>query len=410
MAIVNYFILITKNILDFLSSISFFFIIISLVFIFHALNLIIRDKKHINALKEFEDPKEISIKDLQYLPIVNIIIPAWKEGKEFQDCLNSIVKLKYPELKIIVNAGGSEETINIAKSFKKYSNFTILHQKGGKSRAAIGKIKALNDCLDYVSEGILYLIDADCYITDDLLLRMIYPIINQDENVVIGAGLRPLKSQENIDLVKYLQISINQLFKEKFTRYNKKMVSGANTTIKFEVMEQIGRFNENRDIAEDVSRGLDILSKGFNIYNLIDYRSCIYTDFPKTFKKLFEQRKRQIQNALINSFRNKRIKFLLKFLALLLGSFYVLVFPLFLLFHYGLFFIGVYILLFMYLKKIRYYIFFRRTVDKKYYAKFRMRFFIKILFYIYIEMVSTILIPFDLILYKKKLKKEKFNP
>ena len=406
MALVNYFILITKNILDFLSSINAFFIIISLVFIFQVLNLIIRDKKHINVLKEFEDPKEISIKDLRYLPIVNIIIPAWKEGKEFQDCLNSIVKLKYPELKIIVNAGGSEETINIAKSFKKYSNFTILHQKGGKSRAAIGKIKALNDCLDYVSEGILYLIDADCYITDDLLLRMIYPIINQDEDVVIGAGIRPLKSIENVDLVKYLQISTNRFFKEKFTRHYKIRISGANTTVNFKAMEQIGRFTENRNIAEDVSRGLDILSKGFNIYSLIDYRSCIYTDFPKTFKELLEQRKRQIENALINSFRNKRVKIILKFLALLLGSLYILVFPLFLLLHYGLFFIGVYILLFMYLKKIRYYIFFRRIVDKKYYTKFRMRFFIKIIFYIYIEMISTILIPFDLILYKKKLKKK----
>ena len=96
--------------------INAFFIIISLVFIFHILNLIIRDKKYIDALKEFEDPKEISIKDLQYLPLVSIIIPAWKEGKEFQDCLNSIIELKYPKLKVIVNAGGSEETINIALS------------------------------------------------------------------------------------------------------------------------------------------------------------------------------------------------------------------------------------------------------------------------------------------------------
>ncbi|MFX0044035.1 MAG: glycosyltransferase, partial [Candidatus Hodarchaeota archaeon] len=356
---------------------------------------------------KFEDPNEISIKDLQNLPIINIIIPAGKEGKEFQECLNSIVKLKYPELKVIVNAGGNEETINIANSFKKYDNFTILYQKSGKDRAALGKIRALNECIDHVLEGILYLIDADCYITDDLLLRMIYPIINQEENVVIGAGLRPLKSQENKDLVKYLQISTNQFFKEKFTRYNKRMISGANTTIKYEVMKQIGRFNENRDIAEDVSRGLDILSKGFNIFSLTDYRSCIYTDFPKTFKELFEQRKRQIENALINSFRNKRIKYLLRFLVLLLGSFYVLVFPLFLIFHYGLFFMGVYILLFMYLKKIRYYIFFIRSVEEKYYSKFHMKFFIKILFYIYIQMVSTIFIPFDLILYKKKLRKEK---
>ena len=57
------------------------------------------------------------------------------------------MKLTYPWLKEIVNAGGSEETINIVNSFKKHDNFTIIYQKGER------KIKAINDCLEQHVKG-----------------------------------------------------------------------------------------------------------------------------------------------------------------------------------------------------------------------------------------------------------------
>ncbi len=407
MLLVNYFILITKNILDFLSSINAFFIIISLVFIFHVLNLIIRDKKHINALKEFEDPKEISIKDLQYLPIVNIIIPAWKEGEEFQDCLNSIIKLKYPKLKIIVNAGGSEETIKIANSFKKYSNFTILHQKGGKDRAALGKIKALNETFKFISEGLVYMIDADCVLTDELLIRMILPIINANEKVVIGGGVRPLKSQEHKDLVRYLEFTRYAWFKINYTRYNEKMIGGGNSCVTYDVIQEIGKFNEDRIIAEDISRGMDILSKGFKIYQLNNYQSNIPTDFPITIKELINQRRRYVENTLLNSYQNRNWKNLIKTIILLLISYYILIFPIFILFNIGFFFIGISLIIFQYFIKLRAFIFFKRTVNKDYYRKFRKRILVKMLLYTYIELITNTIIPFTFFLYLRKIKKKK---
>lgn len=402
MLLVNYFILITKNILDFLSSINAFFIIISLVFIFHVLNLILRDKKYINALEEFEDPKEISIKALNYLPIVNIIIPAWKEGKEFEDLLSSIIKLNYPNIKVIVNAGGTEETIRIANSFKKHKNFLILEQKGGKSRAALGKIKALNECLNYVSKGILYFIDADCYLDDELLLRMIFPITNQNENVVIGAGNRPLKNQEHLDFVKYIHISHLSFFKRKFTRYHPRMIAGANTCITYETMKSIGKFEENRKIAEDLSRGIDILSKGYKIYQLKSYKSRIYTDYPTTFKEHFERKKRSIENILIYSYKTKNLKYIFKYAILVLVTFYLLIFPILIMINFGLFSIGFAALLHISLLKIRKLIFFNQLIGKDFKPKFKQLFFIKIILYIYIDIFNNFLIFFYLIFFKKE--------
>ncbi|GAH31493.1 unnamed protein product, partial [marine sediment metagenome] len=90
----------------------------------------------------------------------------------------SLKNLSYPKLKIIVNAGGNQETIDIAESFRKYDNFLILRQLGGKSRAALGKIKALNECLAHVTEGLIYMTDADCIFNDEIFLRIVKPLIN----------------------------------------------------------------------------------------------------------------------------------------------------------------------------------------------------------------------------------------
>lgn len=381
-----------------------FFIIglLLLVILYHLLSYGIRDRSYINKVLMHKDLDTINLEDLDHKPHVNIIIPAWKEGDEFEDLLFSITKLSYPNIKVIVNAGGNEKTIDVANSYKSNPLFTIIYQKGGKSRAALGKIKALNQCLDYVKEGVVYLIDADCYITDDLLLRMLYPITNKNEKVVIGAGIKPLKSQQESNLSRYLEISINRFFKEKFARYFDKLISGANTMITYDVMRTVGKFNEDRNIAEDVSRGIDIQSKGYKIFSLVDYRSRIATDFPKSLKELFKQRNRQIENTLILSYRRGSVGYILKFMALYLASIIVAIFPLFLIYNLGIFSIGVSILLFMYIKKIRAYIFYNKTNNSLYYTKFRAFFFIQIVFYIYIEMLHNLYIPIDLIVYKMK--------
>jgi glycosyltransferase involved in cell wall biosynthesis len=379
-----------------------------LIILYHVFSLIFVDKKRENIIKHFKDPENVVLEDLKERPLVNIIIPAWKEGKEFKECLKSVVNLQYPHIKVIVNAGGDQETINIARKFRKYDNFIILKQEGGKSRAAFGKIKALNESIDYVNEGILYFIDADCYLTDEILLRMIYPIINKNQHIVIST-FRPLKSQESSDLVNYLQISRVQHFKGTIFRYNQEMVSGSNTCTTYETIKEIGKFNENRFISEDVSRGIDFLSKGFNIFSLFDYRSRIYSAYPNSINEYYEQRKRHIENSLLISYKNRNFGYTLKFFMMLLISLYLLLIPFLIFLHFGSAILGFFILLHLYLIKIRKYIFFRRTVNRKFYGSFRNILFIKILFYIYIDIIINILILFDLIPFVKKLKKESSN-
>jgi len=198
----NYLVFIIESLLNWLNSASFIFILLTFILVYHLLLIFTRDMSYIKILKVFEDPKEIILRELNHIPLINVIMPAWKEGKTFESCLLNISRLTYPSLKVIVNAGGSEETLQIANSFKKFENFTIIYQEQGG-----GKIKAINDCLNYVSDGIVFILDSDNLLTDKLLLLMIHPLVNGKEDIVI-APITPHTSILNSDLVIYPNLKV----------------------------------------------------------------------------------------------------------------------------------------------------------------------------------------------------------
>ncbi len=390
---------------EIINTIYFFLLFLIIIILYNIILTFFKDRIYLNAFLELKDPNVINIETLKEIPVVNIIIPAWKEGREFKECLLSIINLKYPNLKIIVNAGGNEETINIADSFKKHDNFLILKQSGGKEKASLGKIKALNECLNEVTEGILYFIDADCYLTDEILLRMLYPIVNLNEDVVIST-FRPLKSQEGKNLIKYLLISRMNAIKKKYSRYNHTIVSGSNTCMTLDVIKAIGKFNQNRTIGEDISRAMDIISKGYRIYGLVDYRSRMYSAYPNNNKEFYYQKKRYLENSLRLSYKKKNKKQILRVFILTLGSIYLLIFPIFLFLSIGLFFIGICFIIHLYLTKLRKYIFFKKITQDKIKTNFRKIFFIKMFYFLYIDIFFNLLMQYNSIKYLSRLKKE----
>ena len=65
-------------ILNFVLSIYFIIFLIIFILSYSIVKYFIRDRKYIKNLKEFRDLERVTIEDLKDLPLVNIIIPAWK--------------------------------------------------------------------------------------------------------------------------------------------------------------------------------------------------------------------------------------------------------------------------------------------------------------------------------------------
>jgi len=379
-------IIIVKSLLNLLNSPLFILVLLILIITYHFILFFARDVSYIKALKKNKDPEVVRLEELNEVPLVNIIIPAWKEGKEaklFENCLQSITKLNYPNLKIIVSAGGSEETIKIADSFKNYNNFTIIRQKPG------GKMKALNDCIAHISKGIVYSIDA----------------ITENQYVTAGS-VRPLTFQENIAIVKYILINRNTHFRIKFSRIGRVVLSGPNSCFKYEVIEKIGNFfDDELFLASDRFRGLLVFSKGFKIYWLTDYRGKIFTSFPDLLKNYVLQEFRWRKNSLTNPYLKNKVKIYIKFFLSFLISMYLFSSPFFIFFNTNLALIGLIMLLNKYFKKIRKIVFFKRTVNKKFYEKFGLLFYLKLVFFIIIDEILILYLGINLLITRSKKPK-----
>ncbi|MHA1724312.1 MAG: glycosyltransferase [Promethearchaeota archaeon] len=347
-------------------------------------------------LKAFEDPKEINITNLKNIPLINVIVSAWKEGKTFKSCLLNIKELNYPNLKVIVNAGGSDATLKIANSFKKYENFTIIYQKQGG-----GKIKAINDSLDHISKGIVCILDSDVLLTDEILLKMIYPLINGKENVVT-TPIIPHPSILKNDIVLFSYVNRYSEFRHKFKRYTKGFAT--NVCLNYHVIKSLGKFSEN--IIGDDGRvtGMDLSSKGYYSYKLIDHRMQSFT-YPMNSKEFFHQNLRWIENSLYYSLKYRKFQ-ILKFVCLTFFSCFILISPLILFLNVYISLIGMLIFLSMYLKKIRKILFFK-SVNRDIMIKFKFIFFIKLIFFTFLDLLVNIIVFFEMIFYRKAYKKRK---
>ncbi|MHA1439377.1 MAG: glycosyltransferase [Promethearchaeota archaeon] len=392
--ILNFFVDFSKIIF----SLIFFLILALFIIVFHIFAYFIRDKKHIKPFRNIKELQLISQNDLNEFPTVNIIVPAWKEGEPFRKCVQALTELSYSNIKVIINAGGSEETINIANSFKKYKNFEILlYQKKGE-----GKIKAINDCLEHVSDGLIYLIDADIYLTDNIFFYVIYHLINKNHKIVTSS-LIPHNSIIKKDLVKYLYINRNRRFRHIFTR--EVNFFGPHACLRHEVIEDIKKFPEKKASDDNRLIGAILLAKGYKIYFL--YELCVESfTFPIKIKPFIQQNAKWIENRMIFLSKSNRLR-LMRFFLIALLSIYLFIFPVLIFLNIYLFLIGLLLLFSIYLKRIRKIIVYKKSAIKDYDIKLSPSFFVKMIFYIYIDALIRIFALFELIFFRKNYKKRK---
>ena len=374
----------------------FLFLIFIIITIYHLLLHLLRDRNYLKNLKRFKDTNVDSISQLKEILPISIIVPAWKEGENFKQCLNSIDQLNYPKLKVIVNAGGFKETIEIANSFMEKKRFKVIYQKGGE-----GKIKAINDGLNFVSDGIICLLDADIIINDKNLLEMIYPLINGKEEIVM-APLFPHTSILNKDFAKYVYINRDKKFRQKFTRYTFGVAS--NACMKHDVIKKIGRFSEKRMADDGISTGTDLSLKGIKTYLLNDKKIQSLT-YPIKISEYFQQNIRWIENFLLSTVKNRKLR-IMKFFGLVILSIYFLIFPFLIFLNIRFILIGLLIFYSFYLKKIRKILFYKLTNTSNL-IKFKPIFYIKLIFFIYIDKIINIIAFFETLFYRKAYKRRK---
>ncbi|MCS7283796.1 MAG: glycosyltransferase family 2 protein [Anaerolineae bacterium] len=229
------------------------------------------------------------------LPRVSILIPAWNEADHIRECLSAIHNLRYPNWELVLCAGGTDGTLELARQFAP-SGAIILEQQPGE-----GKQRALQRSLRYATGSIIFLTDADCVLDDETFERTLAPILWGEEVVTTGTR-RPLEEQKSHPLVAF-QWS-HHLWAEAASPMYVDTVDGVNAALRRDVLDRVGGFSVPAPIGTDYTLSRQLQNAGYCIRFVPESR--IQTAYCVTLGEYLRQRSRWFRNRFLHGLRYRR--------------------------------------------------------------------------------------------------------
>jgi cellulose synthase/poly-beta-1,6-N-acetylglucosamine synthase-like glycosyltransferase len=229
-------------------------------------------------------------------PRVSVLLPAWNEATNIGPCIESILALRYPDVELVVCAGGDDRTLDVAQRYAA-SSVVILEQYKGE-----GKQKALQRCFERSSGKVIFLTDADCLLDDDCFEKVIGPVVCGKEDVTTGSW-KPINAQLNTPFVVY-QWTHNAYFEIVGDEYVSSLI-GRNAAIKRQALERVGAFEPPAPIGTDLFLSNQLLSAGYRIRFVRDSR--VRTRYSDTLTAYWRQLSRWFRNPLLLGMRDESI-------------------------------------------------------------------------------------------------------
>ncbi len=237
---------------------------LKILLLFHILIFLI-------ALYKFASIKKLKRNYKEKQPFVSILIPARNEEKNLPILLNSLLKVKYENVEILIYDDLSEDrTYEIAKSFE---NEKIKVIKGKeKPFHWIGKNFALYNLVKFSKGEILIFLDADVEIIDEEFILKVVDNINEN-NVITGFGKFEGGGKAILSIITFLfsQIPINLGLNGQFWAIKRENYLKYEPHLKFK-----------NEVLEDVKIGIYLLFKGLKVefFDLKDvFKVKMYDNF-----------------------------------------------------------------------------------------------------------------------------------
>lgn len=222
-------------------------------------------------------------------PKVSVLVAAWNEQKHIDAHIRSFLALEYPNIELIVCAGGQDETLTIAQRFAG-PKVIVLEQQPGE-----GKQRALARCLAHAGGDIMYLTDADCLFDEDALTRILAPLINENEQAATGAS-RPFDAQLVKALPAYLWAA-DAVSNAHAPAYSEGLL-GRNTALTHAAIEQIGGLDFVARTGTDYQLAKRLVGAGVAIRHVS--ASVVPSEYPETLGAYRRKQSRWLRNLLLH--------------------------------------------------------------------------------------------------------------
>ncbi len=253
-----------------------------------------RDRKRIRTLRAA--PREASpALELTSDPAqrVSFLVPAWNAGSTLRACVEAMLRLPYPDFEVVLCAGGSDGTWQIASQFRD-PRLILLEQRPGD-----GKQKSLRRCLERASGEIIYLLDADCLITAAAFARILGPILSHKEQAVTGNVHTPFPEQVNIPFVVSQRACL--VYTLLYQPDYRPGLQGMNCAIRRPALEQAGAFSTDVRTGTDYDLAKRLVRQGTRIRHQVD--ASFPTMFHTRVGAYWRQQTRFLRNVAMHGFR-----------------------------------------------------------------------------------------------------------
>lgn len=227
---------------------------------------------------------------LSRTPRVSVLVAAWNERGHIEAHIRSFLALRYPAIELVLCAGGSDETLERAKSYAS-ERVIVLEQRPGE-----GKQRALARCFAQAQGELIYLTDADCRYDDAALTRLLEPLIDQGEAAVTGRS-RPLDTQMSRLLPRYIWAA-DVASSARSPRYSDGLL-GRNAAVTRAALERSGGLDFTARTGTDYHLARRLLSHGIAIRLVSD--SIVPSEYPETLRVYRHKQSRWLRNLLLHS-------------------------------------------------------------------------------------------------------------
>lgn len=225
-------------------------------------------------------------------PSITILIPAYNEELVVERCLESINRVKYKRLKVVVVSDGSKDrTASIVRKYiSAHPSIAIRLVNLRKNR---GKGGALNYVLrHYCETDLVMVLDADCTISPDGINKAVEYF--KDPKVMgVATNVRVAHRPRLLSYLQKIEYLVGYRHKKYFSLTNSEfIISGQGATYRTSIIKKVRGFDE-RMLTEDIALSLAVAHLGNKQHRLV-YASdvIINTEAPPTLRSLYKQRYR----------------------------------------------------------------------------------------------------------------------
>jgi cellulose synthase/poly-beta-1,6-N-acetylglucosamine synthase-like glycosyltransferase len=226
---------------------------------------------------------------LDRTPPVSILVAAWNERDNLQAFVRAFCALRYPNVELILCAGGSDGTLALARSLARAGRITVVEQQAGE-----GKQRALQHCFELASGEVIFLTDADCILDDASFEGTLSPILNDGESVATG-GSAPLPAQRASTFV--LQQWFADLYSRSTWGETTSGLLGRNAALTRPALAAIGAFSESVATGTDYHMAKQLAAHNQRI-RVAD--SQVVTQFTDSVRAYRRQQSRWLRNVVLH--------------------------------------------------------------------------------------------------------------